>query len=72
MLATEITAWMQMLARAGTSARVWEPERLRLRLFQIAGRIAHRTHPPRPTFLVGQCATATTSNWPTSRFAGPG
>jgi len=43
MLATEITAWMQMLAPAGTSARVWEPERLRLRLFQIAVRIAHRS-----------------------------
>jgi len=43
MLATELTAWMQMLALTGTRARVWEPKRLRLRLFQIAGRIARRS-----------------------------
>jgi hypothetical protein len=43
MLATELTAWMQMLALAGTDARVWEPKRLRLRLFSIAGRIARRS-----------------------------
>ena len=43
MLATELTAWMQMLALTGTPARVWEPKRLRLRLFQIAGRIARRS-----------------------------
>ncbi len=41
MLATELTAWMQMLALTGTEARVWEPKRLRLRLF-------HR-RPNRPT-----------------------
>jgi Transposase DDE domain group 1 len=38
-LACEITAWMQMLALAGQAARRWEPKRLRLRLFSIAGRI---------------------------------
>jgi hypothetical protein len=43
MLATELTAWMQMLALAGTDARVWEPKRMRLRLFSIAGRIARRS-----------------------------
>ena len=43
MLATELTAWMQMLALAGSDARVWEPKRLRLRLFAIAGRIARRS-----------------------------
>ena len=43
MLACELTAWMQMLALAGTDARVWEPKRLRLRLFSIAGRIARRS-----------------------------
>jgi Transposase DDE domain group 1 len=43
MLATELTAWMQMLALTGTPARVWEPKRLRLRLFQIAGRVARRS-----------------------------
>ena len=42
MLATELTAWMQMLALTGTAARVWEPKRLRLRLFAIAGRITRR------------------------------
>src|SRR6478735_5978089 len=43
MLATELTAWMQMLALAGEDARVWEPKRLRLRLFSIAGSIAHHS-----------------------------
>jgi hypothetical protein len=37
-LASELTAWMQMLALRGT-ARRWEPKRLRLRLFSAAGRI---------------------------------
>jgi Transposase DDE domain group 1 len=39
-LACEITAWMQLLALTGHAARGWEPKRLRLRLFSIAGRIA--------------------------------
>jgi Transposase DDE domain group 1 len=37
-LAAELLAWMQMLALTGP-ARRWEPRRLRLRLFFIAGRI---------------------------------
>lgn len=46
-LAVELTAWMQLLALAEYPARRWEPKRLRLRLFSIAGRIARharRTH----------------------------
>ena len=39
-LAMELTAWLQMLALADHPARRWEPKRLRLRLFSIAGRIA--------------------------------
>jgi hypothetical protein len=39
-LALEVTAWMQLLALSGHPARRWEPKRLRLRLFGIAGRIA--------------------------------
>lgn len=39
-LASELTAWMQMLALNSSDARRWEPKRLRLRLFSIAGRIA--------------------------------
>jgi Transposase DDE domain group 1 len=39
-LACEITAWTQMLALAEHPARRWEPKRLRLRLFSIAGRLA--------------------------------
>ena len=39
-LACEITAWTQLLALAGHPARRWEPKRLRLRLFSIAGRLA--------------------------------
>jgi hypothetical protein len=38
-LACELLAWTQMLALAGT-ARRWEPRRLRLRLFSVAGRLA--------------------------------
>ena len=39
-LAVELTAWTQMLALTDHEARRWEPKRLRLRLFSIAGRIA--------------------------------
>ncbi|MFM9432938.1 IS1380 family transposase [Arthrobacter sp. MP_2.3] len=39
MLATELTAWAQMLALTGTQARRWEPKRLRARIFETAGRI---------------------------------
>jgi Transposase DDE domain group 1 len=39
-LACELTAWMQMLGLDGHDARRWEPKRLRLRLFSIAGRLA--------------------------------
>jgi len=38
-LACELLAWTQLLALAG-EARRWEPKRLRLRLFAIAGRLA--------------------------------
>jgi Transposase DDE domain group 1 len=37
-LAGELLAWMQMLAFDGP-ARRWEPKRLRLRIFAVAGRI---------------------------------
>ena len=39
-LAIDLTAWLQMLAFDEHPARRWEPKRLRLRLFSIAGRIA--------------------------------
>ncbi|WP_182876457.1 IS1380 family transposase [Microbispora sp. H10670] len=38
-LACELLAWMQMLALHGTPARRYEPKRLRLRLFAVAGRL---------------------------------
>ena len=38
-LAAELVAWMQTLALAEHPARRWEPKRLRLRLFSIAGRL---------------------------------
>jgi len=38
-LACELTAWAQMLSLTGT-ARRWEPKRLRLRIFAVAGRLA--------------------------------
>jgi hypothetical protein len=37
-LACDLLAWTQMLAMAG-SARRWEPKRLRLRVFSVAGRL---------------------------------
>jgi hypothetical protein len=37
-MASELLAWMQMLA-LGRTARAWEPKRLRLRLFSAAGRL---------------------------------
>jgi hypothetical protein len=39
-LACELTAWAQLLALTGHPARRWEPKRLRLRLFSLAGRLA--------------------------------
>ena len=39
-LACELIAWTQLPALTGT-ARRWEPKRLRLRLFAIAGRLVH-------------------------------
>jgi hypothetical protein len=38
-MASELLAWMQMLALDGP-AHAWEPKRLRLRLFSAAGRLA--------------------------------
>jgi hypothetical protein len=38
-LACELLAWTQLIALNGT-ARRWEPKRLRLRLFAVAGRLA--------------------------------
>ena len=43
-LACELLAWTQMLALTG-HARRWDPERLRLRLFSVAGRLG-RGGPP--------------------------
>jgi hypothetical protein len=41
-LALDLTAWMQLLALTEHPARRWEPKRLRLRIFTIAGRLATR------------------------------
>jgi hypothetical protein len=38
-LACELTAWTQMLGFTDHPARLWEPKRLRLRVFSIAGRL---------------------------------
>jgi hypothetical protein len=45
-LACELLAWMQMLALTG-QARRWEPKRLRLRLFAVAGRVVRSGRRPR-------------------------
>ncbi|MBO0808785.1 MAG: IS1380 family transposase [Actinobacteria bacterium] len=39
-LACELTAWTQTLALPDHPARRWEPKRLRLRIFSLAGRLA--------------------------------
>ena len=56
-LACELLAWTQMLALTGT-ARRWEPKRLRLRLFSVAGPARARrpppAAPPRRTLALGQ------------------
>lgn len=38
-LAADLLTWTQHLALTGSSARTWEPKRLRLRLLNIAGRV---------------------------------
>lgn len=38
-LAAELLTWTQLLAWPDSSARTWEPKRLRLRLLSVAGRI---------------------------------
>ncbi|HSS24233.1 MAG TPA: IS1380 family transposase [Mycobacterium sp.] len=40
-MAMELTAWVQLLSLHDHPARRWEPKRMRLRLFTIAGRLAH-------------------------------
>jgi hypothetical protein len=45
-MACELLAWMQMLTLPG-QARRWEPKRLRLRIFTVAGRIARGGRRPR-------------------------
>lgn len=62
-LASDLLAWTQLLALAGTPARIWEPKRLRLRLLHVAARIVvtgrrHLLRLPRdwpwaPTLLAG-------------------
>ncbi len=50
-MASELTAWIQMLALDGTArACAWEPRRLRLRLFSNAGRLV-------PTAAASGCAS---------------
>lgn len=39
-LACDLLAWTQMLALTGTTARRWEPKKLRTRLFSTAARLA--------------------------------
>ena len=45
-LACELLAWMQMLAFTGP-ARRWEPKRVRLRIFSVAGRLVRGSRRPR-------------------------
>ena len=56
-LACELLAWMQMIALAGP-ARGWEPKRLRLRVFAVAGRLV-----PRGGSLAA-CGCGSLNAWP--------
>lgn len=49
-LVTDLVAWTQMLALAGTSARTWEIKRLRLRLLATAARVARHARTQRIRF----------------------
>jgi Transposase DDE domain group 1 len=49
-LAMDLTTWLQMLAFDEHPARRWEPKRLRLRLFSIAGRLARHARRTRLRF----------------------
>lgn len=46
-LASELTVWMQMLTLTSSDGRRWEPKRLRLRLFSIAGHITRHARKTR-------------------------
>ncbi len=78
-MASELLAWMQMLAVDGP-ARAWEPKRLGLRLFTAAGRLARRPPAaPRRDLALGHpadrrdhppavpCPRLTSQNHPTTR-----
>jgi hypothetical protein len=65
-LAVELTAWAQLLALQAHPARRWEPKRLRLRLFSVAGRLARTgrrtvlhlaSHPPWAGLLLDAITT---------------
>jgi Transposase DDE domain group 1 len=68
-LASELTAWMQLLALHGTDgARRWEPKRLRYRLYTIPAvltrggrqtRLRYAGHHPWVTVLVGALSALT-------------
>lgn len=68
-LAGELIAWTQLLAFDTETARRWEPKRLRLRLFHIAGRIVRHArrihlklaaHAPHVDLLVAAITRVTT------------
>ena len=68
-LACELLAWTQMLALTGT-ARRWEPKRLRLRLFAVAGQAGARR--PLPAAAPrGKLAVDTANHRRHHRAAGP-
>jgi hypothetical protein len=58
MLASELMAWIQMLAFAGTRARRWEPKKLRPRILEIAGKISR--HARQTTVHLAAAAPDTT------------
>jgi len=70
-LASELTAWFQLLALAEHPARRWEPKRLRYRLYSIPAALArggrrlklrYATHHPWAALLSGALTTLTALN----------
>jgi hypothetical protein len=68
-LACELTAWMQMLALTHTTARRWEPKRLRTRLFTIPATLV-RTGRRRLLHLAEHHPWATSVNEAIARLRG--
>lgn len=65
-LATDLLAWTQMLALADTAARVWEPKKLRTRLFATAAHLVRHARQTRLRFDRQHHLESRAHRWPRS------